>query len=111
MTIIDERMKKLLFLLLIFTFASSKVFATVEYLVVNHTTKQLFWAATDKPHGLIAWQSIPQSQWGKEEKKYVEMGYTFTKNPFLIEELIISILIFIIFGIWIKKSLKKREKH
>ena len=62
--------------------------ATVDYLVVNHMTHQLYWADSDHPPGWIAWENIPDDRYEGEEVKFLEAGYTFTQNPYLIEELI-----------------------
>tara|TARA_R100000951_G_scaffold79828_1_gene67732 strand:- start:15 stop:335 length:321 start_codon:yes stop_codon:yes gene_type:complete len=92
-----------------FLFASTKVFATVDYLTVNHVTKQLYWAETDQPSGWIGWTTIPEGQWEIEQKKYLETGYSFTSNPYFIEEVIASLIILSILVFWIIMNYKKRK--
>jgi len=102
-------MKNKLFaiLLMTFLFATTKLFATVDYLVVNHLTKQLYWAETDNPPGWIGWKTIPDGLWEREEHNYLEMGYNFTNNPFLIEEFLASIVGLLILGFWTRSIIRK----
>ena len=86
-------MKSKLLPFLVALLISSNVSATVDYLVVNHITDQLYWAKTDHPPGWIGWQTIPDGIWEREERKYLDMGYTFTENPYLIEEIIAIFII------------------
>ena len=62
--------------------------ATVDYLAVNHITQQLYWADSDHSPGWIAWESIPDGRYKSEEEKYLQEGYRFTQNPYLIEEVL-----------------------
>jgi len=103
-------MKKKLSLLLIaiFTFTASDVFATVDYLVVNHMTKQLYWAETNHSHGWIGWETIPEGDWQIDKQKYLELGYKITNNPFLIEEVIALLLNVNMAAIW---ATNKRRKN
>ena len=39
-------------------FIFQKTYATIDYLVVNHFTKQLYWADTDNSPGLIGWEGL-----------------------------------------------------
>lgn len=96
-------------LFITFLFASTKVFATVDYLTVNHLSKQLYWAETDQPSGWIGWRTIPEGQWEIQQKKYIEIGYSFTNNPYLIEEVIASLIILSILVFWIIKNYKMRR--
>ena len=90
---------------------SSRLYATVDFLVINHTTKQLYWASTGAPisHGWIGWGNVPYEEWGedgkwdKEKKKYFNRGYKFTNNPFLIEEIIMLFLMMLFVAYRFKK--------
>ena len=84
----------------------SPLLATVDYLVVNHLTQQLYWAETDHPPGWLGWENIPEGNYQSEEAKYLSLGYSFTQNPFLIEEIILLILLFTVF----LRFLLKRKK-
>jgi hypothetical protein len=82
--------------------------ATVDYLVVNRFTKQLYWADTDNPPGWIGWEYIPDGVWKTEIDKYTKLGYSFTHNPLLIEEWLAScIVVFSVIG-FIFNRRKKR---
>lgn len=91
--------------LLICSLSIIKLSATVDYLVVNHLTQQLYWAETDHPPGWIAWENIAENKYQSEEEKYLNMGYTFTQNPFLLEEIILLVLISAVFiGFLLKRK-------
>ena len=104
-------MKNKLFAILIITFlfSTTKVFATVDYLVVNHLTKQLYWAATDRSPGWIGWEPIPEGQQESDEKKYKKMGYRFTNNPFLIEKIIAITIALLLLTYGIVRTIKKEK--
>ena len=80
--------------------------ATVDYLAVNHLTKQLYWADTDNSPGLIGWTSIPEGKYEFYEQEYLERGFTFTENPYLIEEIIGVILILAFATAYFRKQIK-----
>lgn len=105
-------MKNKLFtiLLLTFIFASNNGFATVDYLVVNHLTKQLYWAETDNPLGWIGWTGVGEIYETKEQK-YLDIGYTYTKNPFVIEEIIVLIIILSLLFYWLIRKRKNALQH
>lgn len=96
-----------IFLLLLFC-ACTKAFATIDYLVVNHVTNQLYLAETDHPPGWIGWEPIPEGKWEAEEKRYKELGYRYTKNPFLIEEVIAAVIALSLF--WVVRTRKGSKK-
>lgn len=101
--------KKIEILTIIFTLQAPNVFATISYLVVNHWTKQLYWAETDHSPGWIGWEAIPDGIYDIKEQEFLEMGYTMTTNPFLIEEifLLVFVLSFVVF--WRLKKKKSRK--
>ena len=101
--------KTFLIILIILSFTTSDIFATVDYLVVNHITKQLYWAETDHRPGWIGWEYIPDGLWESEEQKYLRMGYKFTNDPFLVEEILVSLIGLSTIVLWIKKKKIKRE--
>lgn len=92
---------------LIFTFAIVMVAqfanATVDYLAVNHFIKQLYWADTDNPPGLIGWTSIPEGKYEFYVQEYLDSGFSFTKNPYLIEEVFGALVVLIIAIVFIRK--------
>ena len=102
-------MRKVLFVLLFLL--SNRVYSTVDFLVVNHTTKQLYWASTGSPlsYGWIGWEYVSCEQWAEdgkwdeEEKEYFNKGYSFTNNPFLIEEIIMLFLMIFSVGYLVQK--------
>lgn len=77
--------------------------ATVDYLAVNHLTKQLYWAETDNPPGLIGWTLIPEGKYEFYQQEYLDRGFTFTQNPYIIEE-IIGLIVLLVFGLLILKG-------
>lgn len=92
-----------------FTFAfSSNVFATVEYLMVNHITKELYWSETDHPPGIIAWNHIPHGKWEASEIKYQNEGYITTTFPYKIDVGILVALTLVIIGTLKFLRIKKR---
>ncbi|PKG42776.1 hypothetical protein [Psychroflexus sp. MES1-P1E] len=93
-------------LTLTFLLITQIAMATVDYLAVNHLTKQLYWADTDNSPGLIGWTSIPEGKYEFYEQEYLDRGFTFTNNPYLIEE-IISIMVILTIGIFL---IRKRTK-
>lgn len=97
---------KILFLsLILYSFSIIQVQATVDYLVVNHLTQQLYWAETDHPPGWLGWENIPEGIYLSEEAKYLSLGYSFTQNPFLLEEIILIILLCTVFlGFLLKRK-------
>ncbi|MEZ4684926.1 MAG: hypothetical protein R3B47_02340 [Bacteroidia bacterium] len=99
--------KQVFILALTLIFSASEACATVDYLVVNHITKQLYWAETDHPPGWIGWESIPETGYAQEEKRYRKLGYKLTKNPFLIEEIIAWGLLLVVFVFFGKRRVKK----
>jgi len=99
------------FLILLVILVSTEVYATIDYLTVNHITDQLYWAETDHPPGWIGWETIPESTYESVEKKYLEMGYAFTENPYLIEELMAAFLVLFLLALWISKIRKEALKR
>ena len=93
---------KLLSILILLT---TNVFATVDYLVVNHLTKQLYWAETDHAPGFIGWSGVGEIYEIKEQQ-YLDSGYTYTNNPFLIEEGVLVVLTLLITAYYIRRKKK-----
>ena len=83
--------------------------ATADYLAVNHLTNQLYWADTDNPPGLIGWTSIPEGKYESYVQEYLDLGFTFTKNPYLIEEIIGVILILSFATVYFKKRITTKN--
>ena len=83
-----------LLLVILFTISVKPLFATVDYLVVNHMTSQLYWAETGGgEEGWIGWHNIPEGKMLEEEKKYLEQGYQLTTYPYKIETYIAILLV------------------
>ncbi len=102
-------MKIRLYSILLFALLSTKVFATVDYLVVNHLTKQLYWAETDHHlPGLIGWEAVGEVYEIKEQK-YLDSGYTYTDNPYLIEEGIFLVIIISLLSYWMVRNKKRKN--
>lgn len=101
-------MKTRLFSILFLILGSTKSFATINYLTVNHITKQLYWAETDHPTGLIGWEGVGEVYEAKE-KGYLNMGYTYTKNPFLIEEVILLFIVTSLITYWFVRNRKRKN--
>lgn len=95
-------------LLTILIFLTTNAFATVDYLVVNHLTNQLYWAETDHPPGFIGWEAVGEV-FEIKEQEYLDSGYTYTNNPYLIEEVILLVIIALILTYWIVRNKKKKN--
>lgn len=98
-----KRIKYILTFTVIFTAQIAN--ATVDYLAVNHITKQLYWADTDNPPGFIGWTSIPEGKYEFYEQEYLTRGFAFTKNPYLIEEIIGAFTILFIAALFIRRRI------
>lgn len=97
--------RKLIIGIMFFLFVNIS-YATVDYLVINHTTKQLYWADDDNREGFIGWESLPYSELNPE-LVYLNKGYRFTKFPYKIELwgfIILGITLFLFFRIKEKKD-------
>jgi len=77
-------MKKKIVLGIVFCLLINKIFATVDYLLVNHITNELYWADEDHEGGFIGWEGVSEN-YEEEEEKYLSKGYKYTKFPFKIE--------------------------
>jgi len=98
--------KKTILLFLFFSFNIAKVFATADYLIVNHITKQLYVAETTYSHGWIGWKTISEN----ELETHVKKGYQFTNNSFLLEQIILLIAFVVIGYVIFKRLMKKNTK-
>lgn len=93
-------------LLLCFMLCGAHAFATVEWLTVNHITKELYWAETDQPEGFIGWEVIPEGKYHNALEMYSNRGYTETTYPFKLETvsaLVLVVLVFLYFRLKKKK--------
>ncbi len=79
----------------------TSVLATVEFLMVNHITKEICWSESSQIDGVIGWENIPEGRWGTAEKDYLELGYSFTSVSYKIEVvlclLFLTLLMFLFF--------------
>ncbi|AZQ63119.1 hypothetical protein EI427_12980 [Flammeovirga pectinis] len=87
---------------------TTNVFATIDYLVVNHYTKQLYWAETDHPPGFIGWEGVGEV-FDIKEQKYLASDYTYTENPYLIEEVILAVIILLTLTYLILRNKKRKD--
>lgn len=92
----------LIFCLFLWCFQS---FATVEWLTVNHFTKELYWAETGRESGYIGWQVIPEHLYQEQLEIYLAKGYSETTFPYKLEVAfgIFLLLLFIIIFFRLKK--------
>ncbi|MFK7813577.1 MAG: hypothetical protein AB8B59_13880 [Maribacter sp.] len=98
-------MKRILIFFLFLT--TSTVFATVEYLTVNHMTKELYWAETESnKEGFIGWEIIPERSHHEDLSIYLELGYTYTKFPYKVDLLIGLIFILSILLLFLRMKKK-----
>ncbi|MFS4492683.1 hypothetical protein [Maribacter sp. 2308TA10-17] len=95
-------------LLLCFVFFSAKAFATVEWLAVNHITKELYWAETDHPEGFIGWEVIPEGKYQDALELYTAKGYTQTTYPFKLETLLAIVVLVFLISLYLRFKKKKR---
>lgn len=80
--------------------------ATVDYLAVNHITKELYVYDEEAYQGLF-WVSLAgeEKAWIEKEKLYLDKGYTYTTSPYKSEFLIILLIPVIVF--LFKRSIQK----
>mgnify|MGYP001210768306 CR=1 FL=1 len=83
-------MKKIIIIFFFILLVNTKIFATSDYVAVNNITKQLCVFEAEDIYTPLCWKNIYESG----DITYINKGYTYTNNPYLIEE---TILIFIIF--------------
>jgi len=62
----------------LFALTTTSALATVNYLTVNHITKELFWAETGGyiEVGFIGWEIIPERKHHEDAEKYLARGYS-----------------------------------
>jgi len=85
------------YILVFFLFFSYfNAFATVEYLTINHITKELYWAETGggNGEGFIGWEVIPERSHHDDLQKYLDLGYTYTRFPYKLDILAGLIVLF-----------------
>jgi hypothetical protein len=68
--------------------------ATVDYLAVNHLTKELYVYEEESYQGIF-WITIAgeEKNWNQNEKLYLNKGYTYTKNPYKSEYILTALFI------------------
>lgn len=99
------KIKYIIFLAVLLVISIQSTFATIDYLVVNHVTKQLYWAQTDHPPGWIGWEGLGEV-YEPKEKEYLLMGYTYTDNPYVIDRFILLLVVLIIVIYWLIRRRK-----
>ena len=103
-----KKVKKTI-LILLFFLINTGASATIDYLTVNHITKQMYWADTDNSPGIIGWTLIPEGKSEFYEQEYLNRGFTFTNNPYLIEETILIALTILFIAIKINGLFRIRR--
>ncbi|PCJ63691.1 MAG: hypothetical protein COA58_15215 [Bacteroidetes bacterium] len=79
-------------------FAAFSTFATVDYLRVNHITKELYWGDEDHSTGWLGWEGVPDGIYEETTNKYEDLGYSYTQFPFKIELALIGLVLgFLVF--------------
>jgi len=85
----------------------------VDYLTVNHITKELYWAETGGyiEGGFIGWEVIPERSHHEDLQKYLALGYSYTKFPYKLDFLTALAILTSIGLFWylIHKSKAKKD--
>jgi len=92
-------------------FLSFTAFATVNYLTVNHITKELYWAETGggNGEGFIGWEVIPERSHYDDLQKYLDLGYTYTEFPYKLDILAALIILLPLLIFLIRRKKKRRS--
>lgn len=81
-------------------------FATVDYLAVNKVTEEIYSFDEEQMRGIF-WVSIGENS----EAQYLAMGFTYTKDPYTLDNLltmmIIGVSAVVLFLLWRKKLIKR----
>lgn len=89
-----------IFILLILMVFTTQIYGTTEYLAKNNITKELFIFENDHiiNYDGLFWKpvSAEENSYKQIETQLLSDGYKYTKNPYKIEILAISIMICII---------------
>ena len=93
------------FLIIFFCLTSFHALCTVDYLCANDITKELYWADTDNPPGLIGWKNLPEN-YETIEKQKIDEGYAYTSFPYKLD--LASILSLILLIGFLRKRFKNR---
>lgn len=99
---------KSLVVIFVFIFcASYQAFATVDYLAVNKITKEIYLFDQEQMRGIF-WVTIG----GGAEAHYLALGFTYTKNPYALDNLLTLIITGIaglaLFLLWKRRLIKRR---
>ena len=92
---------------------TAPVFATVEWLSVNHVTKELYWAETDREPGFIGWDAIAEGKYDEMKSKYLSMGYTETTFPYKLDLIFVTVIFTVtfLFGSIMQRIKRSRSKE
>ena len=81
-------------------------FATVDYLAVNKITKEIFLFDHEQMRGIF-WVTVGEGA----EAHYLALGFTYTKNPYALDNLLTLIIMwvtaFVLFLLWKKRLIKR----
>ena len=99
---------RILFLIPLFFLGVSPALATVDFLAINHITKEYFWGDEDHDTGLIGWEIVPESGSPYRNPDYLhQQGYTETNFPYKLD-LILGLILWGI-GVALLRSYLKRK--
>jgi len=91
------------------TLAFFRPLYTINYLAVNHITKELFWAESDtSEEGFIGWEIIPERSLHEDLNNYLELEHTYTDFPYKLD---IIASLFILLPLLLLIVRRKRRKN
>lgn len=100
------RSKSLVLILMLTFCVFHQSFATVDYLAVNKITKEIYSFDQEQMRGIF-WVSIGEDS----EAKYLARGFTYTKDPYTLDNLltimIIGVCAVVLFLLWRRKLIKR----
>lgn len=83
-------------------------YGTVDFLSVNHVTKEYYWGDEDHGTGLIGWEAVPEGQLYTAVVDLEEFGYTRTYYPFKIESIATLVTGALVLGVYFLRRKKKK---
>lgn len=104
-----RRYSLLIFLLMLLL--PNTLYGTVDYLSVNHVTKEYYWGDEDNRTGWIGWQPIPEGQLDTAEEELRALGYKKTYYPFKIESVVVLTIGILIVGLYFLRKNKLKLPH
>lgn len=100
------RSKSLVLILMLTFCVFYQSFATVEYLAVNKITKEIYSFDQEQMRGIF-WVTVGE----RAEAHYLALGFTYTKNPYALDNLLTLIIMAVatlaLFLLWKKRLIKR----